>query len=1143
MTFIQGTPGVGTTPTLDFTVPPGVTSGMVGVIVFSLASGTDWDPVPFKSGATFTLVDDRAATNLRVTVWSGTGLVAGDVVTVSATIDNQANVWHLYTDEFTVDVPTLAAGVRGGSTAVTVSGSVTPDLGQTVLVIASERTTATGSVVSSVVSSGGETITDQLFSEQPETVTSTYMGTFVASAAASRTVTITHNSASTNGYCAVVEVVSAAVPTPVPPSDFPNEPLAVVVQAKFDGTNWTDITDDALVRSPITVKRGKSDEQSKAEPSKVGLTLRNPDGRYSPRNPSGPYYGKISRNTELRVGVSESSTWLDCPGPTGAVTVARSVSTPDHASLDITGDLDIRFDADLDSWHEDLDLVSKGVESTNQRSYWFRINADGLLYLYRSVTGTSWSSAVSTRSVPVVRGRLAVRATLDVDNGSGGRTTTFYTAPTMAGPWEQLGLTGVGTGVISIFASTAPLVVLDNPTIEAGFSRAVRGRVYGVEVRDGIGGTVVAGPDFTTLTSGDASFTDAPGRLWTLNGPVKITNLDVRGHGEVPAWPQKWDLSGKDVWTPIEAAGITRRLGQGAAPLSSPLKRGMTSGALSGVVAYWPVEDLAGASVISTALANGRTMSLAGDDNTTFSSSEVIPGSDSIAVLGDKSSWVGSVRPVTATGKLQMWWVMQCPAGGLTNNEVLISLATTGTVGTANVTYSTGGNLRVVFVDPNTGSTIGTVGPYAYAADGLAVKMSLDLTQNGSDVDVELKMLVPGASGGVTGPGTISSRTVGRAVSVEVSPGAGTPDLHMGHISVHTTIYSLYAQGRELAGWVGEVMGRRIERLCSEEDIPFRLIGNLDATVPGGIQKSLPVLELLQEAADADGGILAESRDDLSLMFVPRKALQQDLSPMVSVPYGSMVELDPIEDDESTRNDITVIRDGGSSFRVEQTTGGMSTSAPPTGIGRYQVSETYSLASDAQLPDYAHWRLSLGTVDELRYPSVGFALEHPDIASDAVVVSSLRRADLGQRLELTGPFPAWLPPDPVDTIIIGSEETLGVYDHSIVYNCVPGEPYRIGMWTGGAEHRWGGEGSTITSSITTTATSVSVSFGTGVRWVTDPAEFPFDARIGAEVVTVTAITGTTSPQTATVTRSVNGVVLAHPAGTSFDLAYPVYYSV
>jgi hypothetical protein len=58
-----------------------------------------------------------------------------------------------------------------------------------------------------------------------------------------------------------------------------------------------------------------------------------------------------------------------------------------------------------------------------------------------------------------------------------------------------------------------------------------------------------------------------------------------------------------------------------------------------------------------------------------------------------------------------------------------------------------------------------------------------------------------------------------------------------------------------------------------------------------------------------------------------------------------------------------------------------------------------------------------------------------------------------------------------------------------------------------------------------------------------PDDFPFDIRVGGEVMRVTSITGGTSPQTFTVTRSINGVVKSHSAGEDVRLAYPTYVSL
>ena len=56
---------------------------------------------------------------------------------------------------------------------------------------------------------------------------------------------------------------------------------------------------------------------------------------------------------------------------------------------------------------------------------------------------------------------------------------------------------------------------------------------------------------------------------------------------------------------------------------------------------------------------------------------------------------------------------------------------------------------------------------------------------------------------------------------------------------------------------------------------------------------------------------------------------------------------------------------------------------------------------------------------------------------------------------------------------------------------------------------------------------------------TRPGDFPFNVSAGGELMTVTAIVGTTSPQTFTVTRSVNGVVKSHTAGTRLSLSRSV----
>jgi hypothetical protein len=76
--------------------------------------------------------------------------------------------------------------------------------------------------------------------------------------------------------------------------------------------------------------------------------------------------------------------------------------------------------------------------------------------------------------------------------------------------------------------------------------------------------------------------------------------------------------------------------------------------------------------------------------------------------------------------------------------------------------------------------------------------------------------------------------------------------------------------------------------------------------------------------------------------------------------------------------------------------------------------------------------------------------------------------------------------------------------------------------------------------VSETDTSLSVATTLGPLWTTDTDEMPFDINVGGEQMTVTAISGSSSPQTFTVTRSVNGVTKEHASGSDVRLWTPKY---
>jgi len=239
--------------------------------------------------------------------------------------------------------------------------------------------------------------------------------------------------------------------------------------------------------------------------------------------------------------------------------------------------------------------------------------------------------------------------------------------------------------------------------------------------------------------------------------------------------------------------------------------------------------------------------------------------------------------------------------------------------------------------------------------------------------------------------------------------------------------------------------------------------------------------------------------------------------------------LEPVDDDQTTRNDVTASRREGGSARYTVDTGPMSTQDPPDGVGRYDTDITVNIQTDGLLDGVAAWVANIGTLDKARWPSVTVNLSSPSISS--TLRGQSKSAGVGDWLRITNMRKAFVYDD-VNLIIVGYSETIDPFVHSITFNCMPAEPYTVAVYD---TARYDASGSTLTSNVTSTATSLSATNTTTV-WTTDATMFPFDINLGGERITVSNITGSGSSQTMSpVTRSVNGVVKAQTAGTEITL--------
>lgn len=831
---------------------------------------------------------------------------------------------------------------------------------------------------------------------------------------------------------------------------FPETPLPLQVDISLDGSTWTDITSDVRAEQQIKITRGRSDWGQQVDYGRCSLTLNNATGTYSPRNPEGPYYGQIGRNTPIRVSVNTGSVALDLPGGAGDY-----ASTPDAAALDITGDLDIRIDATLTNWiqpdypsagqsdYQRTELVAK--RASGQVS-WALYTKAGRPYFEWSPTGGTPEWAWATSDLPITSsGRLALRVTLDVDNGDGGATITFYTADTIDGPWTGLD-SGVTTFTTSVYAGTADLKIGD--ATESTTYEPALGQVHAVQVYDGIDGTLVAAPDFTAQTSGDSSFTDSAGLTWTVTGNAEITNRKVRFAGEVASWTPKWDTGGFDPTVEVEAAGVLRRLGTGAIPTKSPFYREFTTAGrmAAGIFAYWPMEDGAGATKLASAYPSHPAI--------TFTQS---------VTLADYADWVASDPiPTLTTGSLRvsvpsyttdsnvitnLGVFVKVPAAGVSSTQRLLSLTMTGTLATLSLYVNTTGNLAVRGYDTD-GTQLHDSGFGTDSINGLEKYLLLFIEQSGSDtyyevtaVDIadSLNVAIPDNDSQSFGfDNTITGYLPGHATAIRFGQDAGMNGTAIGHLTIGTTLTAFSASAGAMVGWNAEEAASRTGRIGHEEGIPsYPTSGD---AVPCGPQPRDTALNIMRAAADADSGIFAEQRGILGLRYITRESLYNQ-PVALTLDYtgtdGLVAPLDPAEDDQTVTNDVSVARTGGSSARVTLDTGPLSTLSPPDGVGLYDTSYTLNLLDDTQPLQVAGWLLHLGTWDELRYPVVTV-----NLANAPASIEKAAAVDVGSRLQITNP-PGWLPPDTIDLQVQGYSETLDQYTWTLAYNCAPAGPWTV----------------------------------------------------------------------------------------------------
>lgn len=196
-------------------------------------------------------------------------------------------------------------------------------------------------------------------------------------------------------------------------------------------------------------------------------------------------------------------------------------STPDSAAASITGDIDFRINFSImDSTSIIQGLIHKWAAVGNL-SYSMEIDTTGTPRVFISVDGTATILYAATVDPPFADGtRYHLRFTRVSSTGLG----KFYTSINGT-TWTQLG-DDISTTSGAIFDSNSAVHVGIHGN---GIANPLTGRVYRVQIFNGIDGTLAVDFDPSKATVNTATFVTDTGETWTAQGDAFVNATDYAG--------------------------------------------------------------------------------------------------------------------------------------------------------------------------------------------------------------------------------------------------------------------------------------------------------------------------------------------------------------------------------------------------------------------------------------------------------------------------------------------------------------------------------------------------------------------------------------------------------------------------------------
>jgi hypothetical protein len=762
-----------------------------------------------------------------------------------------------------------------------------------------------------------------------------------------------------------------------------------------------------LVQTPITINRGVLVGQGSHRSASTTITVLNDDGWLTPLLATSPYFPYVDVGTPGFVKVRSTTTaWLS---DTFTRTSASSWGVADSGQ----------------TWTAGSGLSTTGSAGQFTFSSVNQIRATNVSLAHHDAW-VMWDASLSTVST----GGSHVFGCMIRSDGSGNYV------------WAAMEF-GVG-GIVqwTIRSSQAASEIIEQQVTQPGLTYTANQKIR-CEVQL-IGDTVQArawdaagsppggwacSVQLTQLT--DFAGTTAGMRGWCVAGntntlPTVITvdNLTVsqprypRIEGYItdvrPSFQQLPDGSTHST-VQIDIGGIGARLEKADDAEMSPLRRSLEKSHVPPII-YWPCEEASGATQVASAFPDGTPMIVNGpavfDFDLGLTDDALLHsyGTQNLCSVAAGASLLGLVSPAVGT---TAWTVSAVMAqwtpgvGGGVTEVRMMEWATPGATFArwALVQTMTAFEVRAYNDSAGTSTTVATWA----ATSGYLNAYDVAATQSGGSINVTLYVsAIPFGTGSVTGTMAGVSRVTINPDKANTTASVNPFGIRFiaGHVMVHdqalTAGVPYYYDGSLLVradrGWGYEYAHRRFGRLCDEERVPYKVLGDpyASGTTQLNIQQPGAFTPLLTAAGDAESGAVI-TEDGYGYTMLPR-------SQRYNAGVDLTVDMHTYQYTGSSGDDVLVPKldaRGPNFWTVKRTNGSSATAAADATYrarrGTIRESATLDILNDSDCAEHASWLVHLYTDgDQANYPQLSL-----DLAANPGLLDAYLRLRIGSRVQRT----------------------------------------------------------------------------------------------------------------------------------------------